>query len=146
MAMETKDFHQELMDKAYDLWRTHKDWSYPIFIDNLDMVSRRAVVLGNLNYQVCNGGFTQWEDNQYMENSGFVLKAVLTDIQGKLEYNELQKALELAEKYRKEADSCVRDEDNENTSLGELEDELCKEFYALSKLEEQMKMYLISIY
>lgn len=60
------DKHQELMDSAYDKWQ--KEWKgigYVEFISNLNETERDAVVLGNLNYQVHNGGWKQWVDNGY---------------------------------------------------------------------------------
>jgi hypothetical protein len=59
------------MNKAYDLWSTEegKKLSYSDF---LDVVSKKygelyfhAVITGNLNYQVENGGFSQWHYNDY---------------------------------------------------------------------------------
>lgn len=51
---------QGLMDQAYAKWQADgKKWSYRQFLANLDAVERKAVILGNFNYQVCNGGLQQ---------------------------------------------------------------------------------------
>jgi hypothetical protein len=55
--------HQELMDAAYATWQDGK--SYDDFVFDLPANQRMAVLLGNLNYQVENGGFRQWVDNGY---------------------------------------------------------------------------------
>lgn len=69
--VEEESIHQKLMNKAYDLWSTEegKELNYSDF---LDVVSDKfgklyfnAVITGNLNYQVENGGFSQWHYNDY---------------------------------------------------------------------------------
>jgi hypothetical protein len=62
------DQWQELMDKAYNRWQEGGDLHrrpYREFIDELIPLQRKAVLLGNLNYQVNNGGFSQWIMNGY---------------------------------------------------------------------------------
>ena len=53
-------FHQHLMKEAYDLWSQH-NWSYEEFLENirrnLSQLHHDAVIIGNLNYQVTNGGW-----------------------------------------------------------------------------------------
>jgi hypothetical protein len=71
----TLDRTQRLMDGAYDRWQTQKDtMTRQEFWDQLDADERVAVFLGNLNYQVENGGFSQWLDNGYatLETVGFI--------------------------------------------------------------------------
>lgn len=86
------------MDNCYDRWQQHnrdiKDgglkWSYNDFIDQLTPYEKTAVILGNLNYQVENGGFMQWDDNGYsdyyddiydfIESTDFVDKDKLIDL------------------------------------------------------------------
>lgn len=62
---EGEDLHQQLMNEAYDEWQKHKEWSKTDFMDSLDDIHREAVALGNMNYQVQNGGWEQWHDNGY---------------------------------------------------------------------------------
>jgi len=64
--------HQSLMNKAYELWckdEDSKSMSYESFLDcvesELGSLHRMAVITGNLNYQVENGGFSQWDGNEY---------------------------------------------------------------------------------
>ena len=59
------DLHQIIMDKAYDRWQT--GWSKDRFWLSLNFPERVAVLTGNLNYQVGNGGFSQWHFNMYSE-------------------------------------------------------------------------------
>jgi len=58
---------QAIMSKAYDKWTD--GLSYLEFLQTLERHELVAVVMGNLNYQVNNGGFQQWVDN------GFALAA-----------------------------------------------------------------------
>ncbi len=61
------DLHQEIMDRAYDRWKADRSMSKQEFWDQLDAIERVAVFSGNMNYQVCNGGFSQWFFNGYAE-------------------------------------------------------------------------------
>ena len=62
------DTHQKLMNEAYDLWKSNDNWSKEEFFEQLDRKHRIAVALGNMNYQVENGGFSQWIYNGYAQN------------------------------------------------------------------------------
>lgn len=62
---QEKSVHQQLMDEAYDKWRNNKNWDYNEFVDELDIKHALAVLTGDLNYQVKNGGFSQWYFNDY---------------------------------------------------------------------------------
>lgn len=56
---------QGLMDRAYSKLEK-ENWSKAEFIrEHCSDLERKAVLLGNLNYQVENGGFGQWVDNRY---------------------------------------------------------------------------------
>lgn len=61
--MITSEKHQALMDKAYESWTD--EMSMQQFWDSLSPNMREAVLIGNLNYQVENGGFMQWFGNGY---------------------------------------------------------------------------------
>lgn len=145
--METKDLHQTLMNEAYDLWQKHKDWDKRKFITSLDYLPKLAVILGNLNYQVCNGGFSQWEFNGYKKvHSSFLLD--LIDEIDKKKYPELAEGLkftELAINYMDNApekEKGVWDED-EYKDLSD--DELNKfdvEYYKLKSIEKEMNALL----
>ena len=66
--MNSRDIHQELMNEVYTKWR-EKEFAH---MDRLEIIDKFfdkkhkvAVQLGNLNYQVENGGFSQWFFNSY---------------------------------------------------------------------------------
>ena len=56
---------QDLMNTAYERWQKNDDWSKDDFRVSLDAWEKIAVHTGNLNYQVENGGFSQWYFNNY---------------------------------------------------------------------------------
>lgn len=61
-----EDYHQHLMNVAYARWQKDGDLegkSTSEFHAVLPEDQRKAVLLGNLNYQVGNGGFSQWVGN-----------------------------------------------------------------------------------
>jgi len=59
--------HQTLMTAFYVTWGSpeHVDKSQAEVLALFDARTVAAVQLGNLNYQVCNGGFSQWWANGY---------------------------------------------------------------------------------
>ncbi len=64
--------HQTMMDKAYEMWTTSEENKNMSYEDFLEMVKEElgidylhAVITGNMNYQVENGGWYQWHDNNY---------------------------------------------------------------------------------
>lgn len=59
------ELFQATMDRAYDRWQAAQGMSQQAFWDQLSYPERIAVYAGNLNYQVENGGFIQWMDNNY---------------------------------------------------------------------------------
>jgi hypothetical protein len=63
MRIENK--HQQLMDEAYDKWQAGLYTSYDHMVESVSDLHKMAIVLGNLNCQVENGGFYQWVDNGY---------------------------------------------------------------------------------
>ncbi len=76
------DFHQELMNQAYAKWKSEggiKEMGYNEFVDSLPKNERCAVLLGNLNYQVCNGGWSQWCHNGYCTKISMV-RIILLDM------------------------------------------------------------------
>ncbi len=64
--------HQQLMDEAHCVWDREQQQAGQ-FVGLLDVcraltpAQRIAFVLGELNYQVCNGGWQQWVENGYYE-------------------------------------------------------------------------------
>jgi hypothetical protein len=62
------DLQQGLMDEVYNYWRSHSSGMTRLeACDHFGPAHRAAVQLGNLNYQVHNGGFMQWYNNGYWE-------------------------------------------------------------------------------
>jgi len=69
--MSDNSLIQNLMDEVYDKWQTEECRS----MDRLEVVNtfftdkhRVAIQFGNMNYQVNNGGWSQWHDNDYSED------------------------------------------------------------------------------
>ena len=69
-----QDRMQEVMTKAYE--RYTPEMTRQEFWDQLDATERAVVFVGNLNYQVCNGGWPQYADNGYAqaESLNYVLR------------------------------------------------------------------------
>jgi len=68
---------QAHMDQAYDKWEEGD--SYVQFLSSLPTIEQYAVVLGNLNYQVGNGGIAQWTDDGYaIDSTETLLEALAT--------------------------------------------------------------------
>jgi len=62
------DFHQKLMDEFYHFWQLEENCklSQKVVLEKFGSeLHRAAVILGNFNYQVENGGFEQWIFNGY---------------------------------------------------------------------------------
>lgn len=72
---------QKIMDTAYARWNSGdlQNLNYKEFVDALSLREKIVVVFGNLNYQVYNGGFAQWQGNGYD-----VVAPVLVEALGKL--------------------------------------------------------------
>lgn len=122
--------HQQIMSAAYDRWQG-QDWSKEQFIAQLGPVEYEAVIVGNLNYQVENGGWMQWVDNQYYtpETAASLIR-IMTRMgtPASLKVKELlEKAVTIIEKYGPEP---TDEEDYE--MFYEALDPLCSEFYAVN--------------
>ena len=136
-----KDLHQSLMDSAYDKWKQNKDWNNDQFFNHLDYLERVAVVLGNLNYQVGNGGFSQWEGNGYKETHSSFLLSLKNEMEKEYpKYTKLYKGLEITEKAIEylnsnpidDIDDYDEDEYNNETDIIEKElDKLNSSYYEL---------------
>lgn len=64
---------QSVMDTAYAKF-TDDVKGYAAFLETLTETEITAVLLGNLNGQVCNGGFQQWVDNGYALHGSDVIQ------------------------------------------------------------------------
>jgi hypothetical protein len=116
---------QDVMDSAYKKWVP--DTSYYDFLLSLTPTERAIVVIGNLNYQVENGGFSQWKDNRYNDGAEFLfhaLKEVGTPLAKQVE--------DLVTKYLdSEPDNSSWDEDDSWNEGGD-GDGLDSEFYKIN--------------
>lgn len=70
MSQECPKF-QAIMNKAYEGYKP--SMRYKDFLRSLDAKTAGLVALGNLNYQVENGGFHQWYSNGYHEGLPYLL-------------------------------------------------------------------------
>ncbi|MFA5176509.1 MAG: hypothetical protein WC413_04615 [Candidatus Nanoarchaeia archaeon] len=139
MAEEKESLHQQIMNEAYILWQINKDWDTEEFFDHLNFIQRVAIALGNLNYQVGNGGFSQWKWNHYAEAHFSFLSRLMNKIDKKI-YPQLNKALDIMmhfiEKYgvkESKADICISEEKYDD------------EFYSLKNLEKEMEKFISEI-
>ncbi len=58
---------QELMNNAYEKWNNNQEWDLDEFFNSLNYEEKIAVAVGDLNYQVENGGWYQYYDNGYFD-------------------------------------------------------------------------------
>ena len=135
---------QNLMDKAYATWKDNMN--YDEFLASLSPVLRTAVVLGNLNYQVENGGFSQWIFNGYYKSGRNYLRYIKVQID-QVKYPQLTKAIDLAlSKYNDTFLYAMEDrgedaEENEKEASMDLE-ELDDEYYKLNKVVMEMEEFI----
>ena len=138
--------HDKLMKKAYDTWQKN-NWSPSEFIENIDSPEKFAVILGNLNYQVENGGFSQWKFNGYSKNHIFFIRMLLDDTNWGVtsEHPQLREGLELAIKAER-----IQIEDNSEDYVDDEQlelnynrlDKLDDKYYSLTNIENEMNEYL----
>jgi len=65
---EHGDKIQDLMDEVYDKWQKSDNKSKWEVLDDFSEAHQIAVVFGNFNYQVGNGGIEQWISNGYFHD------------------------------------------------------------------------------
>jgi len=142
--------HQDLMDSAYDLYQKpeNENWTAEEFIQNLPSQAHKdAVILGNLNYQVENGGFSQWwgngygkRDARYLTNS--LLPAIGTPIAFNVQ-NLISKSIRLNRRIEEKesdlnsgnfrSDAAYEEAEVDLQRLQEEEDELDSKYYAINE-------------
>jgi hypothetical protein len=69
--MKEESVHQELMNEAYEIYEEFPGIKKTKFIEKVMEKGDKyyhAVITGNLNYQVNNGGFSQWNENGYSDS------------------------------------------------------------------------------
>lgn len=120
------NLHQQLMDQAYTRWQSHRDWSQDQFMMRLSWPEKVAVTIGNLNYQVENGGFMQWHDNGYSE-----YEMTLIDVLNELNTDAANQVAHLVEGFMKDA-ADVEDEE-EWEDAWNVSNDLSDQFYTINK-------------
>lgn len=88
---------QFIMDQSYDKWK-HDGMRREEFLEQLTEYEKLAVMFGNFNYQVENGGLSQWDDNGYSEDLDF-----LYDFLDNCDYSRKDKFLLILDEF-----SCVK--------------------------------------
>ena len=142
--VEEESIHQTLMNNAYDLWSIEegKKLSYSDFLDvvsdKFGKLYSNAVITGNLNYQVENGGFYQWFENGYV----IALGDLIIFFEENFEENEtieklknlLNRVVDILDWYDGGIDSLSGiDEDYKEFFIEKLEDQLMNELSALDE-------------
>lgn len=155
---------QTLMNEFYDIYQKNPELNREDILNRVSDLHKAAVRFGNLNYQVTNGGFSQWEFNGYSSDLNALLllcdKGISLDIE---EFKTLkQMFIEFSEipqvKYSTETEKCsecngdgeVEDYDHEDNEIkvtcsecggsGDLETEVSNEDerdYAFNKLDDK---------
>ncbi len=103
LVLNDHGIHQSFMDLAYEEYNKNKDWKLPDMYNftrfTYGEVVEMAVMLGNYNYQVNNGGHDQYFSNRYASegggcfadhDTGCALSRRLTSLMEKYKLNELQ--------------------------------------------------------
>lgn len=138
MNAEKESALQEAMNSAYAIWKENEGWNLEDFYFNLPPLERRAVALGNLNYQVENGGFTQWVFNGYREASLSTLRQIQREIEDS-KWEELKQGIELALSVSREPREESRADD-----WAEWQETKDDKYYALENIEVEMNAYIES--
>ncbi len=126
------DRHQELMDRAYDRWQSEdNNWSKQDFYDQLDAKERLAVFTGNFNYQVCNGGFGQWDGNGYASSE---VIGYLQRLLKRIDTENSLKVLALLERFRRARETFkdYGEDDEAHEDYVDKLDDLDTAFYAIN--------------
>lgn len=119
------DTIQKLMDQAYA--RFDRGMSLEQFWDQLNADERVAVFVGNLNYQVENGGFMQWIDNGYATNETVAFLNRLFNV--RIGFDSTRRVAQLMNQAYSFADG-VREEDFDY--LDSQLDQLDRDFYEIN--------------
>lgn len=126
VVVEAKEEHpifQGLMNTAYDKWQEGGELagkSSEEFVEELPEKEQIAVRIGNMNYQVQNGGWDQWWYNRYGPRD---IQWLIDFFGAHTEYDTFKWILQLLEKVQ----SASEEEDEEDCEYcggsGEIEDE-----------------------
>ena len=134
--------HQELMDAAYDRWEKNPAWSKKDFWANIGPLELEAVCMGNLNYQVENGGFRQWVGNGYCTpETLFIIRRVLV----RLGSPTAQQVLDLLDEVARIVETYGSEDEMDEYDFEQYVEEmdpLDGRFYQLNKqLMEELEAY-----
>lgn len=125
--MTEPTFHQKLMTAAYDRYESR--WTKREFEAQLTCAERRAVLVGNMNYQVENGGFSQWLGNGYATHENVkLIRAYLSEMENCIYALELDDILESFQKLGNSLGWDVNAWDEDNYE----EQKLDKRFYDMN--------------
>lgn len=129
------DNHQALMDQAYDRWQASSpQWSKQQFWDHLDAKERIAVFIGNMNCQVCNGGWMQWMSNGYAteETVGFIFRKMeeVNTPEAQTVMGHLENITEIAAQVGWDLN---HGSDEEWEEINATLDPMCTEYYAINE-------------
>lgn len=93
------DVHQAIIDLAHDEWHKNKDWGYGDACNwlqkNFGNLALLAMYLGKYNYQVGNGGHSQYFYNGYASSDSKGFSSNYEDIDNHENFVELFKQLNL---------------------------------------------------
>lgn len=89
---KTDSFWQFIMDESYKKW--DDGLSRDEFLSKLTDYEKLAIMFGNFNYQVENGGLLQWDDNGYSEDLGS-----LYDHLDNCHYNQKAKFMQILDDF-----------------------------------------------
>jgi hypothetical protein len=121
-----------------------RQWSHTEFYEQLSPLERIAVFVGNLNYQVGNGGFSQWVFNGYAEEGGQSLLRLLCRVgtPAALEAHDMvEEVLKLTGRH---VDDDAEDDDDDGDEIERLG--LDSQFYEISdQLLEDVEAYVLGL-
>lgn len=118
------DRHQELMLESFNIWEESQGMDRAEWMFRLSFGQRVGVLTGTLNYQVENGGFAQWHENDYSEFSQDLLRVLkLINTEATVRVSNLVRHVM----------NVVDNENHEREELMEVSDWASDEFYTFNK-------------
>lgn len=94
------DYWQAILDVSYDAWQQNPTWQHrdmiEVAVKAFGPAVKLFIMLGNYNYQVCNGGHIQYFDNGYASNGGGCMKKHDTDCENHAELVKLFRECKLS--------------------------------------------------
>jgi hypothetical protein len=118
------------MEKAHAWWQD-KDIGLADFYEALTPTTRKAVAVGHFNYQVHNGGFSQWHDNRYAACGASTVKALCRELNTKT--SEKVASLITAALLAVEANERIANDDEDRMDFIEDTSPYDDAYYAISE-------------